>query len=72
MGAFARQAESRGIETCLITSDLDALQLISPMTKVYMKNGLRNIEEFTSEYFEEKYGIRTEQFLDLKALVVIQ
>lgn len=69
MGAFARQAESRGIETCLITSDLDALQLISPMTKVYaMKNGLRNIEEFTSEYFEEKYGIRTEQFLDLKAL----
>ena len=69
MGAFARQAESRGIETCLITSDLDALQLISPMTKVYaMKNGLRNIEEFTSEHFEEKYGIRTEQFLDLKAL----
>ena len=69
MGAFARQAESRGIETCLITSDLDALQLISPMTKVYaMKNGLRNIEEFTAEYFEEKYGIRTEQFLDLKAL----
>ena len=69
MGAFARQAESRGIETCLITSDLDALQLISPMTKVYaMKNGLRNIEGFTAEHFEEKYGIRTEQFLDLKAL----
>lgn len=69
MGAFARQAESRGIETCLITSDLDALQLISPMAKVYaMKNGLRNIEEFTAEHFEEKYGIRTEQFLDLKAL----
>lgn len=69
MGAFARQAESRGIETCLITSDLDALQLISPMTKVYaMKNGLRNIEEFTAEHFEEKYGIRIEQFLDLKAL----
>ena len=69
MGAFARQAESRGIETCLITSDLDALQLISPMTKVYaMKNGLRNIEEFTAEHFEEKYGIRTKQFLDLKAL----
>ena len=69
MGAFARQAESRGIETCLITSDLDALQLISPMTKVYaMKNGLRNIEEFTAEYFEQKYRIRTEQFLDLKAL----
>ena len=33
-----------------------------------MKNGLRNIEEFTAEYFEQKYGIRTDQFLDLKAL----
>ncbi len=69
LGAFARQAEARGIETCLLTSDLDALQLISPLTKVYaMKNGLRNIEEFTAAYFEQKYGIRTDQFLDFKAL----
>ena len=69
MGAFARQAEARGVQTCLLTSDLDALQLVSPLTKVYaMKNGLRNIEEFTAEYFEQKYGIRTDQFLDLKAL----
>ena len=69
MGAFAKQAEARGVQTCLLTSDLDALQLVSPLTKVYaMKNGLRNIEEFTAEYFEQKYGIRTDQFLDLKAL----
>lgn len=69
MGTFARQAEDQGIETCLITSDLDALQLISPLTKVYaMKSGLSHIEEFTPEYFQEKYGITTRQFLDLKAL----
>ena len=69
LGAFARQAADRDIETCLLTSDLDALQIISPMTKLYaLKNGLSNIEEFDVAHFENKYGIRVEQFLDLKSL----
>lgn len=69
MGAFAKQASEKGIETCLLTSDLDALQVISPMVKVFaLKNGLSNIEEFDVEHFEQKYGIGVEQFLDLKAL----
>ena len=69
MATFAREAGEKGIETCLITSDLDALQAISPTTKVYaMKNGLSNIEEFDVAAFEAKYGIRVDQFLDLKSL----
>jgi DNA polymerase I len=69
LGAFAQQATEKGIETCLLTSDLDSLQLISPTTKVYaIKNGLSNIEEFDVEAFEKKYGIEVEQFLDLKSL----
>lgn len=69
MGAFAKEATEKGIETCLLTSDLDALQLVGPLTKVYaIKNGLSNIEEFDIEYFENKYGIEVEQFLDLKSL----
>ena len=69
LGAFAEQATAKGIETCLLTSDLDALQLISPTTKVYaIKNGLSNIEEFDVPAFEKKYGLEVEQFLDLKAL----
>jgi len=69
LGAFANEATAKGIETCLLTSDLDALQLVGPMVKVYaLKNGLANIEEFHPEYFEKKYGIRVDQFLDLKAL----
>lgn len=69
LGAFAKEATAKGIETCLLTSDLDALQLIGPMTKVYaLKNGLSNLEEFDVEYFEKKYGIEVEQFLDLKSL----
>lgn len=69
LGTFALEAEQKGIETCLLTSDLDALQLIAPHTKVYaLKNGLSNIEEFDVEYFENKYGISVHQFLDLKSL----
>lgn len=69
MGTFARQAEERGVETCLITSDLDALQVVGPLTHVYaMKKGFTNIELFKPESFEAKYGIRVDQFLDLKAL----
>ncbi|NCO10830.1 DNA polymerase I [Candidatus Saccharibacteria bacterium] len=69
LGAFAKQATEKGVETYLLTSDLDALQLVGPMTKVYaIKNGLGNIEEFDVEAFEKKYGIEVEQFLDLKSL----
>ena len=69
MGTFAHQAEEKGVETYLLTSDLDALQLISPITKVYaIKNGMGNLEEFDVAAFESKYGIAVEQFLDLKSL----
>lgn len=70
LGAFAKQATEKGIETYLLTSDLDSLQLISPTTKVYaIKNGLSNLEEFDVDAFEKKYGIEVEQFLDYKSLV---
>lgn len=69
MATLARKASEQGIETCLITSDLDALQAIDPLTHVYaLKKGLTNIDQFDPESFTAKYGIRVDQFLDLKAL----
>ncbi len=69
MATLARKASEKGIEVCLITSDLDALQAIGPLVHVYaLKKGLTNIDLFKPESFEEKYGIKVEQFLDLKAL----
>jgi DNA polymerase I len=69
MGTLAAQAYKKGIETLLITSDLDALQLVNSLTKVYaIKKGLSNIELYSPESFEAKYGIKVDQFLDLKAL----
>lgn len=69
MGTLAMQASAQGIETCLITSDLDLLQCTGPLTHVYaLKKGFSNIELFNPETFEEKYHITVDQFLDLKAL----
>ncbi|HET7827492.1 MAG TPA: DNA polymerase I [Candidatus Saccharimonadales bacterium] len=69
MGTLAVQAEKKGLETLLITSDLDVLQLVNHRVKVYaLKKGFSNIEEYHPESFEAKYGLKPDQFLDLKAL----
>jgi DNA polymerase-1 len=69
MCTVAKLAAEKGIETMLISSDLDMLQCIGPLTHLYaLKKGLTNIELFDPSSFEEKYGISTDQFLDLKSL----
>lgn len=69
MCTLAKKAEKAGLETMLITSDLDALQCLDKNTHVYaLKKGFSNIERFDPEYFENKQGIKTSQFLDLKSL----
>lgn len=69
MGALAVQATEKDIETLLVTSDLDMLQVIGPKVHVYaLKKGLSNIELFNPGSFEQKYGIGVKQFLDLKSL----
>jgi DNA polymerase-1 len=70
MGALSVQATAQDIETVLVTSDMDMLQLVDEHVNVYaLKTGLSNIELFHPESFEAKYGIKVEQFLDLKALM---
>lgn len=69
MCTLAKEAHSKGIETMLITSDLDALQCLDTNTHVYaLKKGFSNIERFDPEYYEAKMHIKTSQFLDLKSL----
>lgn len=69
MATLARQAEGQDIETCLISSDLDMLQALAPNTHMYaLKKGFSHIELYKPAYFEQKYGIKVEQFLDLKSL----
>lgn len=69
MGTLAVQAREKGLETLLVTSDLDMLQLVNGNVKVYaLKKGLSNIELYSPDSFRAKYGIDVHQFLDLKSL----
>lgn len=69
MGTLAVQARAKGIDTMLVTSDLDLLQVINGNVHVYaLKTGLSNIELYSPKSFEAKYGLKVEQFLDLKAI----
>ncbi len=69
MGTLAVQASKKGLETLLITSDMDMLQLVNSSVHVYaLKTGLSNIELYSPSSFEARYGIRVDQFLDLKSL----
>ncbi len=69
MATFATQAKAKDIETYLVTSDLDVLQLVNSHTHIYtLKKGLSNIELFNEEHFEEKYGVGAHQWVDVKAL----
>lgn len=69
MGAFAKQAGQKGIESYLVTSDLDVLQLVNAHTHIFtLKKGLTNIELFNEASFREKYGVDAHQWVDVKAL----
>lgn len=70
MGTLAMQATEQGLETMLITSDLDALQLLDKGVHLYaLKKGLSDIQLYKPDSFEAKYGLKPSQFLDLKALM---
>ncbi len=69
MGTLSYQATAKNIETYLVTSDLDVLQLVNTHTRAYiLKKGLSNIEEYNVDSFEKKHNIKVEQFVDYKSL----
>ena len=71
MATLAVQARQESdLETLLVSSDLDLLQALGENTKIYvLKKGLKNVFEFDEAEFENKYGLKVEQFRDLKALM---
>ncbi|MDR2524298.1 MAG: hypothetical protein LBC95_02010 [Candidatus Nomurabacteria bacterium] len=70
IGTLARAADDAGgLDTLMITSDLDMLQIVDHNTRLFaLKKGFTDIEEFDVAALEQKYGIKKQQFLDLKAI----
>ncbi len=69
MGTVALQANKKDVDTLLVTSDLDMIQLVNHHTIVAaLKKGLTNIRTYDEESFEDEYHVSPQQFIDVKAL----
>jgi DNA polymerase I len=69
IGALARQAEARGLETIIVSGDLDPLQLVSPLVKLMTtRQGFQNTVIYDEEMIRQRYGLRPDQMVDFKAL----
>ncbi len=69
MGTFAEQASAKGLETILITSDKDVLQLVTDDVVVaLLKKGLTNVESFDRKHLQKVMGMTTDEFIDYKSL----
>ncbi|MDD3006992.1 MAG: DNA polymerase I [Candidatus Pacebacteria bacterium] len=61
--------EKEGIETFIVTGDMDAFQLIDTRVKVYtLKKGISETAIYDAEKVRERYGFGPEQVIDYKAL----
>lgn len=70
IGTLSLQAEKDGYEVRVISGDKDLTQLSSPHTTVGItKKGITDIEEYTPEHINEKYGLTPEQIIDMKGLM---
>lgn len=71
IGTLSVQAtKEKHTETIIVTGDRDLLQLVNQHVRVYMPiKGLTETKMYDEAAVEEKYGIKAEQVVDLKALM---
>ena len=69
IGTLAKKFTKEGVETLIVTGDLDTLQLVSDKIKIYtMKKGLTDTIIYGEKEVENRYGLKPDQMIDYKAL----
>lgn len=69
IGTLTALAEQAGINSVIITGDRDALQLVSPLTRVRLtRKGISEMEEYDEGKVWDRYGITPRQYVDFKGL----
>ncbi|HBI26999.1 MAG TPA: DNA polymerase I, partial [Peptococcaceae bacterium] len=64
-----RAAEKKGLEVLIVSGDRDLLQLVTEQTTALLtRKGISDLECFTPERVQEKYGIEPAQIADYKGL----
>jgi len=68
MGTLAAAATTAGLPVTIVSGDRDLLQLVGPRVAVFMPKGQEG-ELYTPALVRERWGVRPDQFTDLKALI---
>ncbi len=69
IAALVRQAEEQGVETTIVSGDLDLLQLVSDRTTLMStRGGVAQTVYYDPARVMERYGLRPSQMIDFKAL----
>lgn len=70
IGTMSRKGEEAGLSVVILTGDGDALQLVSPDTRVLMtKKGISEVEIYDPQKVKEKWEVDPWQMVDIKALM---
>ncbi|WP_342559716.1 DNA polymerase I [Psychrobacillus sp. FSL W7-1457] len=70
IGTLSRQAEKKGQQVVIVSGDKDLTQLATDSTTVYItRKGITDIEKYTPEHVQEKYGLTPLQIIDMKGLM---
>lgn len=70
IGSYAKLAEKAGLEVIIISGDKDLTQLASDnITVYYTRRGVTEVDHYTPEFINEKYGLSPKQIIDMKGLM---
>lgn len=69
IGIIANKVKTRGVESIIVTGDLDTLQLVDETTKVFtLRKGTKDTVIYDEAEVWKKYGLVPGQMVDYKAL----
>jgi DNA polymerase-1 len=69
IATLATQADDAGVKTCVVSTDRDAFQLVSENVCLMMTpRGVADVQVYTPEQVELRYGIKPEQIPDFIGL----
>jgi DNA polymerase-1 len=69
IGTLTVQAEGEGLDTTIVTGDLDMLQLVTDRTRLMTtRSGVQNTILYDPARIYERYGLAPSQMIDFKAL----
>ena len=69
IATLVNQAEARGIDTTIVSGDLDLLQLVTDLTTVMTtRGGVQQTTFYDPARIIERYGLTAGQMIDFKAL----